>query len=634
MCGFAGEYCFGQQPADLGIVRKMASRIIHRGPDEPGEFLSSDGRCAIGFRRLSIIDPSGSHQPMTDVESQVSVAFNGEIYNFRELRQELSALGQPFQSEGDTEVLLRAYLQHGRDMTEKLVGMFAFAIYDSRTHTLLLGRDRIGQKPLWYSIMPDRIVFASEAKALLAHPMLHPAVERNAILAYLTMGYVPAPQTIWKGIRKLRPGHLLVHDGEALNTTKYWKCTPYNVPEAEIGDFIADQLRESVRLRMVSDVPLGVLLSGGLDSSIIASLMAEQAGQAGGIRTFTAGFANDEEYDERPLAEQTAQQLGCEHVSLEITPQPKGMLEWVVDHFDEPFADSSAIPLHWICQAAKQHVKVVCTGDGGDEVFGGYDRYRAAHFAESMGNFSYAAIRLAGIIANILPKASERNRLARFARFSQALPFPPAMRYFTWRRLFGPEDLLRLCTPDFLAGEYVDDPAEWFYDLYAAGNANSEILNAQLHDIGTYLPDDLLVKSDIASMAASIELRAPMLDHRLVEAGLGLPIDEKISRRQGKSILRRLFADRLPEAVLSGKKRGFALPLAEWLREPLRDRMVELLLESKLAELEIFEQESLIGLMNDHLTGRDDNQHRLWALMVLAQWLTVSNWGEKISYDP
>jgi len=622
MCGFAGEFLITSGRADPSLAHRMASRLRHRGPDDDATFLSADGRCAIGFRRLAVIDPLGSRQPMTSDDGLHTVAFNGEIYNFRQLRAELEAAGARFHTAGDTEVLLHLYRRLGDQMLPHLQGMFAFAIYDQTLSQLLLARDRLGQKPLWYAHLPDRVVFASEAKALLVHPGVDTTVDMLSLQHFLTLGYIPAPHSAWRGIAKLLPAHMLRFSGPRPRSMRYWSLPSDGQPPP--GDVRLEGLRErlarSVEARMVSDVPIGALLSGGLDSSIVVALMVRAAGQSGGVRTFTAGFEHSD-FDERPVARLLATHCRTHHTELLIRPDPVELLDSLAAMYDEPFADSSALPTWLICRAARQHVTVALGGDGGDEVFAGYDRYRAMHLAATLHPAAYTAVRLAARLARPWAGHNERRTLPRLIRFADALTEPPAMQYFSYRRLFSPDDLARLLTRDWAASCDLHATADWFCDLYEQGECFNELARAQRHDLLTYLPDDLLVKTDIASMAASLELRAPLLDHRVVELGMSLPPALRISARRGKIALRRAFADLLPAEVLRAPKRGFAVPLGEWLRNELRDTLIETLTDPALLQRGMFEPAALGGLINDHLQGRADHRHRLWALLVLAKWL-------------
>jgi len=640
MCGFAGEFLFapairgagsrgpGGGPADVGVAAAMAEVLIHRGPDEAGRFISADGRCAIAFHRLSVIDLAHSHQPMTTPDGLTTVAFNGEIYNFRQLRALLSAGGCRFSTSGDTEVLLHLYRRDGAEMLQHLDGMFAFAIYDGRAGSLLLARDRLGEKPLWYAALADRIVFASEAPALLRHPGVSRELDRLSLTYYLTMGYIPGPRSAWAGVRKLLPGHYLCASGQAAPPVRYWQPQIVDVcgSRDDQTEAVRCAIRQAVESRLLADVPLGALLSGGVDSSVVVSQMARAAGKAGGVRTFTAGF-EDARYDERPAARKVARHLGTEHTEILVHPAPAKSLDELVGRYGEPFADSSALPMYEICKAAREHVTVALVGDGGDEVFGGYERYAAMDMADRVGPLGYIGLRLAGAVCGWIAPNEERSSLRRLARFAAILPAPPAVQYFMLRRLFSPEDLKRLFTDDFLAELDPEAPAEWFCELYNGLDMPDEVAYAQRHDILSYLPDDLLVKTDIASMACSLELRAPLLDHRLVCLGLSLPRELKVAGRMGKVILREAFRDDLPAEVLRGPKRGFGVPLRQWLREDLFPALKDTLMDPWLHGLGMFRPEGLAGLLNDHFSGKGDHSHRLWALLVLGRWLRMREAG-------
>ena len=622
MCGFAGEFLPGPGRADLPLAERMAARLAHRGPDETGSFLSPDGRCAIGFSRLSVIDPAASHQPMSTDDGNITVAFNGEIYNFRELRRDLAADGAVFHTEGDTEVLPHLYRRHGPEMLHRLDGMFALVIYDRSAGALFLARDRLGQKPLWYALLRDRIVFASEAKALLLHPAVDTTADPSALTSYLTTGYIPAPASAFQGLRKLAPGHHMTIAAAPATAIRYWSPTAAQPPPdaAQAPTIVRDCVLSAVSTRMAADVPLGALLSGGIDSSIVVAAMCAAAGRAGGVRTFTAGF-HQAAFDERPAARRLARHCGTDHTELLVRPDLTGAVDLVVSAYDAPFADSSALPTFLICREARRHVTVALAGDGGDEVFAGYDRYRAVRLADAIGPGRYFLARLAARLLRPLAPHNERNRLRRFLRFADALPYPLATQYFMHRRLFSPDDLRRLLAPEFLETVDVGAPASWFVELYEATDLDCEVARAQRHDMLTYLPDDVLVKTDIASMASSLELRAPFLDHRVAALGLSLPAGWKIRGRRGKAILRDAFADMLPSEILHRPKRGFAVPLGDWLRNELLGELKETLLDSSLAERAIFRPDALLGLINDHVSGRADHRHRLWALLVLARWL-------------
>jgi asparagine synthase (glutamine-hydrolysing) len=580
---------------------------------------------------------------MTSADGRLTVAFNGEIYNFMELRDELSRQGVQFATRGDTEVLLHMYRLHGPDMLQHIHGMFAFALYDAGIRatsvpsggaTLMLARDRLGQKPLWYSMLPSGIAFASEAKALLEHEQVPRSIDNQSLIHYLTMGYIPAPRTIWHGVAKLRAGEALLLADAPAQPYIYWQ--PTSVPSVARHRDILGQVKEAltaaVRTHMVANVAVGALLSGGIDSSIVVALMANLAGQTGGVRTFTAGFAAGA-YDERQAAARVASHCGTEHKELLIEPVGPSMLDELVKMYDEPFGDSSALPTWLICRQAAQHVTVALAGDGGDETFAGYDRYRALYMAQHMRWPAYLALRLAASLVRPWAGHDQRNKLRRFLRFADALPQPFAQQYVTYRQLFGPADLGRLFAPSFAQNLDLFAAENWFLDLYEEGDGGTpiqavdslnEVTRAQIHDMRTYLGDDLLVKTDIASMASSLELRAPMLDDAVVAIGLSLPPELKLDGHRGKLALRQAFADMLPAEVFAGPKRGFGVPLAGWLRMELRDTLRQDLLEGPLADAGMFSRQALAGLLNDHFEGTDDHSHRLWSLLMLARWLAIN----------
>jgi asparagine synthase (glutamine-hydrolysing) len=625
MCGLAGELVFSGR-ADVGVAAAMAQRLAHRGPDEAGEWLSPDGRCAIGFRRLSIIDLKLSHQPMTLAGPdgrQATVAFNGEIYNFQDLRKELAAEGFAFHTRGDAEVLPALYLRYGQEMLSRLEGMFAFALYDHHAGKLMLARDRLGKKPLWYALLADRLVFASEAKALLAHPGLSRQADFASLSYYLTLGYVPAPRSIWQGIMKLAPGHLLLVDSGPSQPQRYWSPPEFTQPRTapEAVELVRQTLGQAVSRRMLADVPVGALLSGGVDSAVVTALMCRAAGGAGGVKTFTARFA-DQAFDEGPQAAALAGHLGTDHHPLEVHwADAEKLLDRLVEQYDEPFADSSALPTYLICQAARQHVKVALTGDGGDESFAGYDRYRAMELGQRLGPGKYLLTRLAGSFADAFAPHDERNRLRRLARFAAALDLPPARRYLHYRRLFDPAWIHALLERDLLEQAQVEAVEGWFCELYEVGEYDSEIALAQRHDLLSYLPDDLLVKTDIASMANGLEVRCPMLDRAAVELGLSLPGQFKFAGRHGKAILRQAFSDLLPEEVFTRPKRGFGVPLDDWLRGPLLPLLRRTLLDGALVSRGWLVYGQMEKLIQQHLARKADHRHRLWALLWLGRWL-------------
>ena len=624
MCGFVGEFIVsGDGRADLPLARRLAERLAHRGPDEAGSFASADERCAIGFRRLSIIDLPLSHQPMVRqvAGGRVALAFNGEIYNFRQLREDLAAAGQAFETHGDTEVLLAMYLRHGLAMLPRLEGMFAAAIYDGRSHQLHLVRDRLGVKPLWYARTAGRIVFASEAKALLGYGGLDLGVEPQALLSYLTLGYVPAPQSIWRGVEKLPPGSFLTLPGEEAHPTAWWSplCRVQSMTHAEAVERVRETVRRAVTERLVADVPIGALLSGGVDSSIMTALMCQAVGDGRAVKTFSAGFA-ESAFDERPFGRQVAERLGTEHRELLVEADAAVLVDTLVRQYDEPFGDSSALPTYLLCQAIRPHVTVALAGDGGDEAFAGYDRHRAMWLGQHMSSAKAMLVTAAAMIADSFAPPDEKSPLRRFVRFARGLDAPPALRYMGCRALFTLDQLDALMT-DELAEQVVPTAArDAFCELYEAGECDTELQAAQRHDVLDYLPNDLLVKADIASMAHSLELRSPFLDHRVIELGLSLPDELKVSRRRGKRILAEAFGDLLPAEVFNRRKAGFGVPLGDWLKGPLLPMLRETLLDQSFTDVGWLKRSGLERLIESHASGKADHRHRLWALLWLGRW--------------
>ena len=631
MCGFAGEFVWSPSGrADVAVAEAMAARLAHRGPDEAGSYASPDGRFAVGFRRLAVIDVAGSHQPMPSADGSAVVAFNGEIYNFRALREELTRAGATLRTAGDTEVLPELYARHGAGMVPALEGMFAFCIWDVRAGEVLLVRDRLGQKPLFYAALADRIVFGSELKAVLAHPLVTAEIDPAAVGYYLLTGYVPAPRTIYRGIRKLPPAHTLEAGSAGMGEPRRYWSLPERTREVSPPDAagaVAEVVARAVAERMVADVPLGALLSGGVDSSVVTTLMCRAAGRAGGVKTFTAGFA-DAGFDERPFAAKVAAHLGTDHRELLVGPGDYNLPELIdrlAGHFDEPFADSSAVPTYLLCRAAAEHVTVALTGDGGDEAFGGYERYRAMRLAETMSPGRYITVKLAAAAAGVFAPHDERNRLRRLVRFAAGLDDVPAEQYLRYRRLFSPADLTALLERDFAASAEAESAAQWFLDLYEQGEYDDEVAYAQRHDILTYLPDDLLVKADMASMASSLELRSPMLDHEVIALGLSLPASCKIRGRRTKAVVADAFGAMLPPAVFRRPKTGFGAPIDRWLREELLAPLRETLLDGPLVERSWMSRPALSRMIDDHLAGAADHRHRLWALLWLGRWLGIQD---------
>ena len=590
----------------------MAERLRHRGPDEGG--VDAFGRCLLGHQRLRVLDLEHGSQPALSEDGSVAAILNGELYNFRELREELLAAGHEIRSTGDTALLPHLYEEHGLGFVERIEGMFAIALWDARRERLVLARDRLGKKPLVWTQLPDgTLAFASELKALATLPGFDRDPDLASLDAYLALGYVPGPWTAYRHARKLPPAHLLVHDGGEPRVEPYWELRPaeLELSEHEWLERVREEVRAAVRRRLVADVPLGALLSGGIDSSVVVACMAQEAGEP--VRTFSIGFA-DARYDERRYARAVAERWGTRHEELLVEPDAAAMLHELAWSFDEPFGDSSALPTYLVSQLARQHVTVALTGDGGDEAFGGYERYVAHAAAARVPRApAWAAARL----LRALPggRAEQRGTLFRAARFFETAAAAPAERYGRLMHLFPLELRRRLWTEEAQLELPLPSPGMLLGPPPAAG-----ITGLQLLDARTYLPGDLLVKADISSMACSLELRSPLLDHRVVELALGLPRSLKVQGRTGKVALRQAFAAELPPEVVDRPKKGFGVPLGRWFREELREPARDLLLDGRLRARGQLREDAVAELLREHESGRADHGQRLWALLMLEQW--------------
>ena len=578
----------------------MRAAIVHRGPDEG----STDvfGPCVLGHQRLRVLDLELGFQPVRNETGEVACVFNGEIYNFSRLREELG--GHDVRGTGDTSVLPHLYEEDEADFVHRLRGMFAFALWDGARERLVLARDRLGKKPLvWTRLTDGTLAFASELKALLRLPGVEREVDLRAIDEYLSFQYVPGEQTGLRGIHRLLPGHRLIAEGEALRIERYW------TPASAVIDASADEewleivryrVREAVELRLAADVPLGALLSGGIDSSVVVALMAQASSRP--VRTFTVGF-EDGRYDEREYARAVADRYGTVHEELAIEADVADTLPRLAAAFDEPLGDEAAFPTFLISEQARQHVTVALTGDGGDESFAGYERYAAHRVAAVVPS---AAARLAAPIVRRASSGREpRSPVFRAARFLDVAARPRSARYTRLMEVFPRELRARLWAVEGLPG----------MNLLLPGARG--ITGLQLLDVETYLPGDLLPKADIASMAHSLELRSPLLDHRVVELGLALPASLKTRGLTGKIALRRAFADDLPPEVAKRGKTGFGVPLGRWFRKDLRELARDVLATDR----GWFHPAEVRRLLDEHESGRADHGHRLWCLLMLELWV-------------
>ena len=587
MCGICG--LFGRDTPDPGLVEAMNAAIVHRGPDHGA--VESHGRCVLGYRRLSIIDLQTGDQPVANERGDVVAVFNGELYNFRELRCELEAAGHEIRGTGDSPLIPHAYEQWGAAFAERLEGMFAIALWDRAKERLVLVRDRLGKKPLLYARLPDgSLAFASETKALLQLPALPRALDLEQLDAYLALQYVP--RSGLHAVEKVPPASTVVVEGDSLSVERYW--APQTASDKvllaeEAVARVREEVTAAVRRRLVADVPLGALLSGGIDSSIVVAAMAQA--QSEPVRTFTVGFP-DARYDEREHARAVAERYGTRHEELEIETAPE--LDRLAHVFDEPFGDEAALPLLHVCEATRQRVKVALVGDGGDEVFGGYERYRAHALASRVPS---AVARAA--VALPWGLREPRSSIFRARRFLDVAAQPARDRYARLVEVFPLELRRRLWTDEARA--------------HAATTLLPAADDLRVVDIESYLPGDLLPKSDLASMAVSLELRSPFLDHKVVELGLALPAELAF----GKAALKQAFAADLPPGIAARRKSGFGVPLDRWFRQELRPAAEDLLLSPDRG---LFRRPELERLLREHAGGRADHGHRLWCLCMLELW--------------
>ncbi len=622
MCGIAGfietKRTTDSEPAV--VLDRMCRIIRHRGPDDQGLWV--DDGVALGMRRLSIIDLKGGHQPLSGCDGAVTIIFNGEIYNYRELQRELEACGHSFRTRSDTETIVHAYEEYGAACVERLRGMFAFALWDARERKLFLARDRVGKKPLYYTLTPrGTLVFGSELKSLLEHPEVEREVSPEALDAYLTLGYVPDPLCILRGIKKLPPGHHLTFtkDGRSV-LAEYWDF-PFDETEParprreeEYVEELRALLDEAVRVRLISEVPLGAFLSGGVDSSAVVGLMARHMGQP--VKTFSIGFHEDS-YNELKYARATAKHFATDHHEFIVTPDICHLVDELVWHFDEPFADSSAVPTYMVSKMAREHVTVALSGDGGDELFAGYTRYDVEGQRSQFN-------RLPRVVRHNLMRAVGR-RLPHGAwgrNYLNNVSLDPLERYLDNVSVFTDLNKLSLYTSDFGQQLSGDGAALASFRLHA-GRVRSRVepLDTLLYlDSKTYLPGDILTKVDRMSMAVSLEARAPLLDHKLIEYVTRLPASLKMRGREGKYIFKRAISDLVPGEILSRPKQGFGVPLDQWINDQLRGRIRETITEGRALSRGYVKQRYIHQLLDEHERGRRDHSAQLWALFMLELW--------------
>ncbi len=616
MCGIAGRFNFDAAHAvSRDRLIAMTTAVTHRGPDAAGYFL--DGAIGLGHRRLSIIDLATGDQPVANEDGSVQVVFNGEIYNFADVRRDLIARGHLFRTNSDTEVIAHGYEEWGEQAVERFRGMFAYAIWDARARRLVLTRDRLGVKPLYYALVPGGIVFGSEIKSLLEHPDVGREWRPDMLDAYLTLLYVPAPDTIFKGIHKLPPAHTLVAERGTIRLSRYWELEfPGDGDarrEADYLDELNHLLSEAVSLRLVSDVPLGAFLSGGIDSSTVVAYMA--ATSAAPPITIAVGF-DHQDFDEVHHAETVARHLGCEFHALTASPEVEALLPRLAWHFDEPFADSSAVPTYYVSQAARQLVTVALSGDGGDELWAGYAHHHVENWEQRMRSLLGPAAKAAAWLGEALPLSVKGARSLR--HLASAPDHAYALKHAYG--MFEPDAKGRLYSRDLRQAVNGYDAFALFRDAYHACGSADPLDRSMYVDTQTYMIDDVLTKVDRMSMAVSLEAREPLLDHRLIEFAARVPASLKLKDGRSKYLLRRVLESRVPRAITERKKSGFAAPIGDWLRGPLAPMTSELLEDGRLRDRGIFNTGEVARLWNEHRRGQTDHRHRLWQLIMLELW--------------
>lgn len=641
MCGIAGAAWTRRAMAiDSTTLRRMTDLIVHRGPDAEGQHIAAacgnpEAGVALGFRRLSIIDLSTGNQPLSNEDGSVWVAFNGEIYNYVELREELLAKGHKFATHSDTECIVHAYEEYGIDCLSRFRGMFAFALWDDRNERLILARDRVGKKPLFYRQETDRLSFGSELKTLLQIPGAPREVDPQAIDLFLTYQYVPHPRTILKGYHKLPPGHYAVYERGQLTVSRYWS-PPYRSDvshsladptlahsqywsQADWQSKLRETMTEAVRLRMRSDVPLGAFLSGGIDSTIVSGLMQSLSSRP--ILTFSIGFSVAQ-FDEREYAREAAKLLGTDHQEYIVEPSALDTLPELIWHYDEPFGDSSAIPTMYLSRVTREKVTVALSGDGGDELFAGYDRYQAVRLAGKIDRMPSFVRSMCGwpLWQKIPARVEQKSFRRRLKRFLSGLSQSPERRYLRWIGIFDTDARERLYTPAFRDQLNNYDSAEFLLDAYQLCPDRDFITRTTAADVLTYLPCDILTKVDIASMAASLEARSPFLDHHVVELAARMPIELKFEPGVGKKILIETFRDLLPPSIQTRKKMGFGVPIDHWFRGELRSLVEESLLSPRSLARGYFNPQVIREMIDQHVSGQFDHAYRLWNLICLEHW--------------
>ena len=621
MCGICGFFQL-QDQADAGTLKRMNDRIVHRGPDDEGYYFA-DG-VGLAARRLSIIDLNTGHQPLSSSTGDSWIAYNGEVYNFPELRRELECRGRIFRTQSDTEVVVNLYEEYGLEFVHKLRGMFAFAIFDRRKRRLVLVRDPIGKKPLYYSLDERRgLVFASEIKSILQYPGMARDVDPEALDLFLTLEYVPAPYSIFQSVRKLPAGHMLVYEEGRATIREYWDVQPGAGPDnfSRARDEFLGLFEEAVRRRMISDVPLGAFLSGGIDSSAVVAFMARASALP--VRTFTIGF-EEKSYSELSHSRRVAEKFATDHHEHILSADIRALVMQLAQLLDEPLGDFSNFPTYLVARAARETVTVALSGDGGDEIFGGYEHYLAQKLARCIDAPPLRPLRslAAKALLRVPPSELKKGMVNRLKRFSEGFTGSPADRHFRWMLFLSALQKSRLYSPDFLKESFLLDLHEREpFRTFFARSRRFPGLNQDLYlDLKTYLADDIMVKVDRMSMAASLETRAPLLDTQVVEFAFSLPPTWKMRGKTGKWFFKKALEGILDDETIYRQKEGFSIPIKNWLKTELKDLMLDTLSEKRIAAMGYFSYPAVEQMIREHLANQENHAHRLWALMQFHLW--------------
>ena len=625
MCGICGmARARGGDLLSSAILSSMTKSLHHRGPDDEGSYFNED--VALAVRRLSVIDPEGGHQPLSNEDHSIWIAHNGEIYNFPSLRRELCSRGHSFSTQTDTETIVHSYEEWGEEGVQKLRGMFAFALWDGRQKRLLLVRDRIGIKPLYYTLLEDRtLIFGSELKAIITHPRVKRILEPEALDLYLTLEYIPSPLSIYKNIFKLAPGCFLIFKDGYVEVKKYWSLN-LNSPGENSGislDTLKEKLysllKESVKQRLISDVPLGAFLSGGMDSSSIVSIMQELGFSP--LKTFSLGF-EEASYNELRHARRIAGRFHTDHREHILKPPVLNLAQKLIPHLDEPLADFSIFPTYLISKMARSEVKVILSGDGGDELFGGYEYYQAQILSRQTA-LSLLGKSLIPLVKKLPPAPMKKGSWNKLRRFCMGFQYSTQLRHLRWMMFLSLAEKRHLYSQDLiqqLEGLKELDEKEPFLSLFPLLSHLDQINGELFLDLKTYLADDLLAKIDRMSMAASLETRVPFLDHRLVEFVFTLPGNLKIKGLTSKWLLKKTMKGKLPQRTLHRSKEGFSIPIKHWLRGELKGLLLDYLSERRIREEGLFHFEPIKKMIDSHLKRRENYSHQLWALLVFEMW--------------